>query len=103
MYQNEAEKTELLNSKSEYNSCCLPKLVTRIGDKKLEMKEWEKELEKEKKAEEIIETKIRELRKKNNKARLTTEKEKPNKRQKTSENTYINIRETWNPFHHRPP
>ena len=90
--QNEAEKTELLNSKSEYNSSCLPRLVTRIGDK-----EWEKALEKEKKAEEIVEMKIRELRKKNNKARLTTEKEKPNKRQKTSENTYINIRETWGP------
>ena len=97
--QAEAEKTEtdILNSKSEYNSCCLPKLVTRIGDKESEIKAWEKELEEEKKIDEKIEEKIRELRKKNNKARLRKETQITNKKQKITEDTYINIRETWGP------
>ena len=38
-----AKTGEILNSKSEYNNCTLPRLVTRIGDPEKEMKEYEKE------------------------------------------------------------
>ena len=93
--QKEAEKSSILNSKAEYNSCCLPRLVTRLGDRESEIKEFEKEILEERKADEIIEEKIRNLRKKNNKARLQTETHKTQKKRKISENTYINIREVW--------
>ena len=61
------------------------------------IKAWEKELEAEKKVDERIEEKIRELRKKNNKARLRKETQITNKKQKITEDTYINIRDTWGP------
>ena len=61
----------------------------------LEIKEFEKEILEERKADEVIEEKIRNLRKKNNKARLQTENHKIQKKRKISENTYINIREVW--------
>ena len=61
-------------SKSEYNNCTLPRLVTRIGDPEKEMKEFEKEAKIEKEKEEKLEREIRELRKERNRARLITEK-----------------------------
>ena len=62
------ENHHLLNSRSEYNRCSLPRLSAQIGEG--EYSEYNKELEKEKKEEEKIETKIRELRKHRNKQRL---------------------------------
>ena len=44
-------KSEILNSKSEWNQCSLPRLVTRMGDTENEIKNLEKELEEEKKVE----------------------------------------------------
>ena len=53
-------------------------------------------MEEEKLVEEMLETKIRELRKARNKARLKTETNKPNKRQKLEDTNYITtIKEVW--------
>ena len=94
----EASKGEILNSKSEYNQCVLPRLVTRIGDTEKEFKEWEKQLKDEKEKEDEVESRIRKLRKQKNKARLVTETNKPtNKRQKIDDTNYISIRDTWGP------
>ena len=93
--EKENNRSELLNSKSEYNQSTLPRLVTRIGDTEKEMKDLEKEMEEEKLVEEMLETKIRELRKARNKARLKTETNKPNKRQKLENTDYITNKEVW--------
>ena len=58
----------ILNSKSEWNQCALPRLVTRIGNQ--EMKSWEEEIAKERKLEELIEEKVRIFRKGKVTARL---------------------------------
>ena len=42
----------ILNSKSEYNRCSIPRLSTRLGDN--EYKKYEKGLEEEKEKEEIM-------------------------------------------------
>ena len=88
--EREKHTCHILNSRSEYYQSCLPRLETRINDK-----EWEAIMKTEKENDEKVESKIRELRKKKNKARLTTETNKIAKRQKTSENSYISIRSTW--------
>ena len=72
--ERKAKEGEILNSKCEYNQTTLPRLITRIGDREAEMKEWEKEIRKEKEYEERMEEKIRILRKDRNKERLRTEK-----------------------------
>ena len=87
----------LLNSKAEYNQSSLPRLVTRIGDREAEKKQWEKEIRIEKEEDERIEEKIRQLRKNRNKRRLNTEKNpQPTKRIKTDD-SYISIRKSWGP------
>ena len=92
----EAKKQELLNSKAEYNQQSLPRLITRIGDKEKEIKEWEKEKKEEK--DDIIEQKIRKLRKEMNRQRLTNERQNPNKkRQKLDNSNYISIKDNWGP------
>ena len=62
-----------MNSKSEYNRCSLPRLSTKMGDQ--EMKEYKIEQEKDKQDEEILEKKIRTLRKELNKSRMHLTKE----------------------------
>ena len=52
----------ILNSRSEYNRCSLPRLSTRLGDK--EYKKYEKELEEAKQKEESLESRIRDMREK---------------------------------------
>ena len=59
----------ILNSKSEYNRCSIPRLSTRLGDN--EYKKYEKGLEEEREKEEIMEKRIREMRKMRNKNRKT--------------------------------
>ena len=94
--QQERKDHVLLNSRSEYNQCSLPRLTTRMGDNQLW--EWEQEMKQEKEEEDIILGKIRQLRKSRNKARLTTGKSEPGaKRRKTAEDNYISIREVWGP------
>ena len=95
--ERKAKEGDILNSKCEYNQTTLPRLVTRIGDKESEMKEWEKELRKEKHYEEKMEEKIRILRKNKNKERLRREKNiQPRKKMRT-ENSYVSIRTVWGP------
>ena len=67
--QQESKSHNILNSKSEYNRCALPRLTTKLGDKEFEM--WKKETQEEKKKEEELERKIRSLRKERNKERKT--------------------------------
>ena len=99
--ETEARRNDILNSKSEWNQCSLPILVTRIGDREAEIRAFEKEMEEDKKKESEIEEKIRNLRKQRNKARLITERSNPaRKRQKLDNISYISIRETWG---HPPP
>ena len=77
----------ILNSKSEYNRCSLPRLSTRLGDK--EYKKYEKEQELARKKEEGLEMRIREMRKTRNKIRKPrmSDENHPAKRRKTGENT----------------
>ena len=76
----ETKRNDILNSKSEWNPCSLPRLVIRIGDREAEIKAFEKEIEEDKQKENEIEEKIRNLRKQRNKARLITERSNPAKR-----------------------
>ena len=87
----------ILNSRSEWASSALPRLVTRQGKIEDEIKSFEKELREEKLRDDEFEEKVRELRKNRNKARLIKEKNPPSKRQKLDENKYITIRKTWGP------
>merc|ERR1712240_388930 len=87
--QQEAQGGELLNSRSEYNQTTLPRLVTRIGDRETEMKEWEKQIRNEKDYEEKIEEKIRIMRKGRNKERLRTEKNSQPKKKRKTETSYV--------------
>ena len=66
----EAENHTILNSRSEWNQCALPRLTTRMGDMEDEVKKWEKELKEEKEKEDKIEEKIRSMRKQVNKSDL---------------------------------
>ena len=98
--QVERQDHNLLNSRTEFNRCSLPRLCTQIGDG--EYKQYTKELEFEKLEEQNLETKIRELRKLRNKARMHPTKETGNdkKRRKVDKNEYISIDDIWG---HPPP
>ena len=61
VFLQENRHHNLLNSKSEYNRCALPRLATKIGDNLY--KKWEEEDKEEKRKEELIQSKIRRLRK----------------------------------------
>ena len=95
--ERKAKEGEILNSKCEYNQTTLPRLITRIGDREAEMKEWEKEIRKEKEYEERMEEKIRILRKDRNKERLRTEKSTQPRKKRKTEDSYISIRSVWGP------
>ena len=66
--QNERKEHYVLNSRTEYNRCSLPRLCTQVGDG--EYVRIGKELEQERVEEDKIEYKIRQMRKNRNKARL---------------------------------
>ena len=94
--QQEREQHHLLNSRSEYNRCSLPRLSTQLGEN--EYKKLNKELHNEKQQEELIESKIRNLRKQRNKERLMPVKSENmgTKRRKINiNNEYITIQEIW--------
>ena len=95
--QIQAERKDhyLLNSRTEYNRNSLPRLCAQIGDG--EYKKVEKEIQEEKKIEEGLEYKIRQLRKEKNKARLRPTKESgpSQKRRKINSTEYININDIW--------
>ena len=95
LIQQARKEHNVLNSRSEYNRCSLPRLTTQIGEQ--EFDKYKKELLEEKKQEEKIEQKIRTIRKIRNKYRLIPSKplNQGTKRRKINENEYITIQEMW--------
>ena len=87
----------ILNSRSEYNRCSIPRLSTRLGDR--EFKLYEKEIEKEKEKEEALARRIKEMRKARNKQRKprNQESEPATKRRKTGPQTSENVTASWSP------
>ena len=71
----------ILNSRSEFNRCAIPRLVTKLGDKELKL--WrEKDMEMQQ-TEERVEEQIRLLKKERNKVRAAPQRREPKpKRQK---------------------
>ena len=55
--QQEAKNHIILNSKSEYNRCALPRLTTKLGD--FEFEEWKKEEQVEKRYRDRYEEKLK--------------------------------------------
>ena len=76
----------LLNSRSEYNRCAVPRLMCKLGD--AAYKKYEKETEQELAKEETIMSKIRQMRKDFNRRTHQT-RAPPPKRRKTGEDSYI--------------
>ena len=95
LIQQARKEHNVLNSRSEYNRCSLPRLTTQIGEQ--EFDKYNKELLEEKKQEEKLEQKIRTIRKLRNKNRLMPSKplNQGTKRRKINENEYITIQEMW--------
>ena len=94
MRSQERVKHDILNSRTEYNRCALPRLTTRLGEK--EMERWEEDMQEEKRKEDIMEMKIRMIRKKRNKARLAPARmrgEPAEKKQRLESG--ISIRSIW--------
>jgi hypothetical protein len=85
----------LLNSRSEYNRCSLPRLSTRLGDS--DYKKFEKDLEEVKKKEEALEQRIRDMRKTRNKARRPRSQKTnpPAKKRRTGKETSTRTCSTW--------
>ena len=84
----------LLNSRSEYNRCSLPRLSTKLGDS--DFKKYEKELEEAKKKEEGLEARIRSMRKMRNKIRKPrVTLDPPAKRRKTGEKESKVVMTNW--------
>ena len=78
--QSERQDHILLNSRTEYNRCSLSRLCTQVGEG--EYKNYSEQLDLEKKEEEKIEYRIRQLRKERNKARMYPTREGDKKRRK---------------------
>ena len=93
--QQERNNHQLMNSKAEYNRCSLPRLTTKMGEQEYE--EYNENLSLEQQEEEQLEKKIRELRKKLNKARLHPTKERgpKAKRRKVGTEAFVSIDEIW--------
>ena len=93
LIQQESNNHNILNSKSEYNRCALPRLTTKLGEK---FEKWKKEELEDKKKEEDLEKKIRTLRKERNKKRdvhINVQHLPPMERRKTGEEKYMSIRQ----------
>ena len=91
--QSERQDHILLNSRTEYNRCSLPRLCTQVGEG--EYKNYSEQLDLEKKEEEKIESRIRQLRKERNKARMYPTREGDKKRRKLNSEEYIRIDRIW--------
>ena len=92
--QQEREQHNILNSRSEYNRCSLPRISTQLGES--EYKIYNDELTAEKEQEEHVEAKIRQLRKLRNKSRLVPlkrEQENTKRRKLNENNDYVAIQE----------
>ena len=74
----------ILNSRSEFNRCAIPRLVTKLGDKELKL--WRQKDREMQETEERVEEQIRLLRKAKNKERAAPGKKEPrSKRQRLDE------------------
>ena len=74
----------ILNSRSEFNRCAIPRLVTKLGEK--EMKQWREKDKEMEKMEEKIEEEIRMLKKERNRERAGHQRRDPKpKRQRMDE------------------
>ena len=103
LIDQQRDQHNLLNSRSEFNRSRLPRLTTQMGD---DHQSWKIEIRREEEHEDLIEAKIRELRKAQNKARLLPMGEglaPPAKRMKASEGEPISIRKVWGPPQHAGP
>ena len=77
--QQERERHELMNSKSEYNRCALPRLGLQLGEK--EFKERREQERQDEEREQEMEQRIRELKKKHqNKTRAGRPKGQPKRK-----------------------
>ena len=96
LIQQEVSRHRILNSKSEYNRCALPRLTTKLGAEEFE--EWKKELKEEKLKEEDLKKKIRVLRKQRNKNRnaiINIQHLPPTKKRKISTEKYKSVRQIF--------
>ena len=85
----------ILNSKSEYNRCALPRLQSKVGE--TEFKTWADEKREDKEKEKELENKIRDLRMIRNRARKPTNKENEmpaEKKRKLTSNSFTNVRQS---------
>ena len=81
----------IMNSRSEFNRCAIPRLVTKLGDK--ELKKWRDKDKEMQDNEEKIEEQIRLLKKERNRERSGHQRREPNpKRQKLSEDANQEVR-----------
>ena len=88
VYIQQERKHFLLNSRAEYNRCAVPRVTAKLGDKYY--KKWEKQIEDETLKENILEEKIRILRKERNLDRKCKKNDQPaSKRRKLDEENYI--------------
>ena len=100
LIQQESSAHNILNSKSEYNRCALPRVTTKLGEEEFE--EWRKEKLEEKKKEDDLERRIRILRKERNRGRqvqINTKHLPPKKKRKIADGQYKNVKqmfEDWN-------
>ena len=101
LIQQESRNHNILNSKSEYNWCALPRLSTKLGEEDFEA--WRKEKLDEKRKEEDLERKIRMLRKERNRDRkqeihhTTTPAEKRRKIKDGKYKTVKQMLQGWKP------
>ena len=79
----------ILNSRSEYNRCALPRLTTKVGEN--HYKRWEKDLNEEKMRDELLESKIRQMRKDRNMGRMRNSRREtqPLKRRKIGSGGFV--------------
>ena len=84
----------ILNSKSEYNRCSLPRLTAKLGEKEWKRMEKDKETELEK--EKRLERRILEMRKTRNNMRrgeANASEQPAEKRRKTGEKEWKSVRQ----------
>ena len=72
----------ILNARSEYNRCAIPRLATKMGEKDIE--KWKKDEIEMQTKEENLESKIRNMKKERNRLRMQNQRQlPPAKRQRT--------------------
>ena len=92
--QQESSKHTILNSKSEYNRCALPRLTTKLGEK--DFAAWRNEKLEDKKKEEDLERKIRIMRKERNKGRrieMNINNLPPQKKRKLTTEKFMTVKQ----------